>query len=207
MGKKLNNKGLTAVEILVCFSIVSIVVVSMFKVVNNQRDKQTIASYKNSVTTYKNSVMKTIEDGIIKGEGIESATFLESEENPMQKLVVDIILKKQSQTPSPYMGSNINMNYKIKIEVYKKKDYSDTDETSSDYIVYKYYDWNTFDDILHDTASETEKFPIPKVPNLRFNLIKYSREDEEYFKLYVGLTQPDLGNRYSVIDIVEPINR
>ena len=72
MVKKLNNKGLTAVEILVCFSIVSIVVVSMFKVVNNQRDKQTIASYKNSVTTYKNSVMKTIEDGIIKGEGIQT---------------------------------------------------------------------------------------------------------------------------------------
>lgn len=190
MVKKLNNKGLTAVEILVCFSIVSIVVVSMFKVVNNQRDKQTIASYKNSVTTYKNSVMKNIEDGIIKGEGIKGVVFSEENSSSSEVLKVTLYLNKEE----------FESNHYIVIEIFK--DNNDSDENNSfynDYITYAYY--------KPGVSEPLEKFPIPKVPNLRLNLIKYSRADEEYFKLYVGLTQPDLGNRYSVIDIVEPINK
>lgn len=197
MVKKLNNKGLTAVEILVCFSIVSIVVVSMFKVVNNQRDKQTIASYKNSVTTYKNSVMKTIEDGIIKGEGIKGVVFSEENSSSSEVLKVTLYLNKNP-------GTGSSMPPYIIIEIFK--DNNDSDENNSfynDYITYSYNNPGGFG----DEAEPLEKFPIPKVPNLRLNLIKYSRADEEYFKLYVGLTQPDLGNRYSVIDIVEPINK
>ena len=38
--KKLNNKGLTAIEILVCFSIISVLVISMLNIVNNYKTKQ-----------------------------------------------------------------------------------------------------------------------------------------------------------------------
>ena len=51
MIKKLNNSGLTVVEILVCFSIVVVIVMSMFKVVNNQKAKQEIERLK---TKFKN---------------------------------------------------------------------------------------------------------------------------------------------------------
>ena len=52
--KKLNNKGMTLIEIIVCFVIVVVIVLSMLKVVNNYKDKQDIESYKSAIfTSYK----------------------------------------------------------------------------------------------------------------------------------------------------------
>ena len=45
--KKLNNHGLTAVEVLICFSITAVIVISLFKIINNFNEKQTVESRKN----------------------------------------------------------------------------------------------------------------------------------------------------------------
>ena len=68
--KKLNNKGMTLIEIIVCFVIVVVIVLSMLKVVNNYKDKQDIESYKSAIFTYKNTLTKTVWDDIIKHQGI-----------------------------------------------------------------------------------------------------------------------------------------
>ena len=67
---KLNNNGMTLIEVIVCFFLVVIIVLSMLKVVNNYKDKQDIESYKNSIFTYKNTLTKTIWNDIIKHQGI-----------------------------------------------------------------------------------------------------------------------------------------
>ena len=65
--KKLNNKGLTLVEILVSFSIAAIVVISMFNVVMNYQQEASMESVKSEIVSYKNTITKTIQTDIIKG--------------------------------------------------------------------------------------------------------------------------------------------
>ena len=75
---KLNNKGLTAIEILLCFVLVSIIVISMMSVVTNYKDKEEIESTKNNIITYKNTITKVIYDDIIKNKGVTKATITET---------------------------------------------------------------------------------------------------------------------------------
>ena len=51
-----------------------------------------------------------------------------------------------------------------------------------------------------------DKFEIPDVYTLRFNNIQI-KNDNDYLKIYVGFRHNDLGNKYSALDIVVPINK
>ncbi len=70
--KKLNNKGLTAIEVLISFTIASIIIISMFKVLNVFEQKEEVVSVKTAVTSYKNQVNKSIMDDIIKCGGLNN---------------------------------------------------------------------------------------------------------------------------------------
>lgn len=65
--KSLNNKGITAVELLACFIIVSAIVVSMFNLILNYRNKEQIEEINNEVINYANNLQKDIQDDLIKG--------------------------------------------------------------------------------------------------------------------------------------------
>lgn len=65
--KRLNNKGMTAVELLVCFIIVSAIVVSMFNLILNYRNREQIEEINNEVINYANVLQKDIQDDLIKG--------------------------------------------------------------------------------------------------------------------------------------------
>ena len=65
--KNLNNKGITAVELLACFIIVSAIVVSMFNLILNYRNKEQIEEINNEVINYANVLQKDIQDDLIKG--------------------------------------------------------------------------------------------------------------------------------------------
>lgn len=65
--KKLNKKGMTSIEMLISFIITVAIVVSMFDVVMNYKNKQQIESIKNNIITYANSLQKTVQDDLIKG--------------------------------------------------------------------------------------------------------------------------------------------
>ena len=63
--KKLNNKGMTIIEILVCFIIVSIISASIYAIVSNYNNKKNVESYKQEIYKYKNLLTKEIYDDII----------------------------------------------------------------------------------------------------------------------------------------------
>lgn len=65
--KSLNNKGMTAVELLVTFTILSVVVVGLLDMVLNYKDKEQQKSIKSSIIDYENKLQKTIQDDFIKG--------------------------------------------------------------------------------------------------------------------------------------------
>ena len=63
--KKLNNKGMTIIEILVCFIIVAIISSSVYATVTNYNDKKNLESNKQEIYKFKNLLTKEIYDDII----------------------------------------------------------------------------------------------------------------------------------------------
>lgn len=64
--KRLNNKGITTIEIIICFILVVGITVSMYSVISSFNEKKITESYKEELTTYKNTLTKTIQDDLIK---------------------------------------------------------------------------------------------------------------------------------------------
>ncbi len=62
---KLNNKGVTTIEILISFVLLAIIVVSLYGSVESYKNKQNIESNKNQIMTYKNLLTKEIQDDLI----------------------------------------------------------------------------------------------------------------------------------------------
>lgn len=116
--KKLNQKGMSTIEILVCFVLVSIITISMYSMVTAYKEKQQIESYKETVTTYKNLLTKDIQDDLIM-VGLSSVTindrlsitfqFLNGEEKTLRLEQglngdVDAIVYGEMSYPLPNLG-------------------------------------------------------------------------------------------------------
>lgn len=193
--KRLNNKGLTVVEILVCFSIVVVIVMSMFKVVNNQKSKQEIESTKNSMLTYKNETTKTIEEDIIDGGGVTGATYEERTNDKGTTYTINYTLNTgKKRRLEIYQSSECDENSDDTKDIESEDDSGVTDCHKRNYIVF-----------YKDTVID-DKFEIPDIYTLRFNDIQITNKND-YLKIYVGFRHNDLGNKYSALDIVIPINK
>lgn len=72
--KKLNNKGITTIEILICFILLAVISTSLYSTVSNYRNKQILESEKEKIYTYKNLLTKEIQDDIIK-KGLAGVTY------------------------------------------------------------------------------------------------------------------------------------
>ena len=62
---KLNNKGVTIVEILVCFLLVSFITTSLYTTVSSFNNKRGIESVRADLLQYRNDIDKLIEDDLI----------------------------------------------------------------------------------------------------------------------------------------------
>ena len=67
----LNKKGITSVELLVCFIIVSIIVVSMYNLILNYRNREQIEEINNDVIAFSNSLQKEIQDDLVLGHLVD----------------------------------------------------------------------------------------------------------------------------------------
>ena len=65
MIKKLNNKGMSIIEILLCFILVTIITGSIYSTVNAFSNKKVEEQAKEKIYTYKNLLTKDIEDDIV----------------------------------------------------------------------------------------------------------------------------------------------
>ncbi len=63
----INKKGMTSIELLVSFIIVSIIVVSIFNSIMSYRNKEKVEEIYNEVDSYSNNIQKTIQDDLIMG--------------------------------------------------------------------------------------------------------------------------------------------
>lgn len=63
---KLNNKGMTIIEVLLCFVLVAIISTSMYNSISNFNDRRNLESMKEKIMNVKNLFTKEVEDDIVK---------------------------------------------------------------------------------------------------------------------------------------------
>lgn len=199
--KNLNNKGMTAVEVLVCFVLVVIITVSMYTTVSAYKNKQQIESFKEKIVTYKNLLTKEINDDLVK-DGLVSAEITEFSEDPAT-----------GNTYSVEMNLRNGEKKCLKVKSIKAYDYLWDSSMESEFPAANDKD-DEFMISYGDCGNET-KYSIPdlgqsKNPNgkiikdLRINNVDMSIENN-VLSVYVGFYHPELGIRYA-IDILCPIN-
>lgn len=197
MDNKLNSKGITIIEIIICFSIVCVIVISMFKVVNNYKVKQEIESDRSEIIKYKNTVTKTIMD-----------TFINNNDN----FRIEIMEEVNEVENDPESGKNINYSvntvnvyssdsyYKYELKI--KKSHEENQNISKDQIGFKICENSNHG--YMDNFNDTDEFKLPKINGLKFNDV-YVKQDDYFLYVRVGLSHPDLGNAYDALNLIIPI--
>ncbi len=185
--KKLNNKAMTTIEILICFVLVAIISVSIYTTISSFNNKQNIESFKEKIYTYKNTLTKLIQDDLIK-KGLISANYT---------------INNGIYT--------VNMNYRdntSKTLIITRKLAMDYNEALTNTSGTKQND-------VFMIEYDGIEYPIPDlgeyknnrgeiIKDLRINNIILSTENN-VLAIYIGFYHPDLSTRYG-INIVCPIN-
>lgn len=192
--KKLNNKGMTIIEILLCFVLVVGITTSLFSSLNSYKDKQQLESNRNAIVTYKNLLTKDIQDDLIK-KGLKSTTITSTSKDD-HSIEYTIKLELKDAT-TKYLIITKNLAA-----------YEDEDITAET-------DQNDFFMIKYGPQDNTINYPLPNlgstknqndkiVYDLKINNIDINT-DNNILSIYIGLYHTDFGKRYA-IDIVCPIN-
>ena len=200
----MNEKGMTAVEVLVCFILVVVITVSMYTTVSTYKNKQQIEAYKEQIYTYKNLLSKDINDDIVK-TGLINAEITEfnttgNEATGLNTYSANLYLRDGSVKT-------------LKIKSIKAYDYLWDSSLESELPAAN--DQDDYFMIWYGDKGHEIMYPIPdlgesKNPNgktikdLRINNVEMKIQDS-VFVIYIGFYHPDLGHRYA-IDIVCPIN-
>lgn len=194
---KLNNKGMTTVEILISFVLVAAISTMLFSTVANYNNKRQVESDKLEINEYKNVLTKVIQDDIIK-VGMQSASTYQkrSDDGVKDIYVADIVLK----------------NGKRKRLVVERA-LVDNEKASADSFGV-YYGETSSTNIKDCSTDKLEKFPLPDLgsttkdgktlQNLKISNVIFSTENYT-LSIFIGLYHNDIGSRYA-INIVAPIN-
>ena len=211
---RLNNKGITIVEILVCFLLVTFITTALYASVSSFSNKRSIESVKADLLQYRNDIDKMIEDDLIY-KGLTNAVVTEPIKDPNKTKYVVKLSFRDGTTKELVIFSQRAGEYGSNIEKEEVTDeasctgYNDdfyigygTTQTTDDYIRYDLPDVGSSEN--EDCPTNPAKTTFEKIYDLRFNSITVSNADNVLF-IYINFYHPELGNDYS-INIVAPIN-
>lgn len=190
---RLNSKGMTTVEVILCFVLVSIMSVSMFSTISSYNEKRILEDHKAKVIDYKNILTKEIQMDFIRN-GIAQVTTNEMTIANDSMITYTLIVKLN--------------NGESRTLVVKKR------TAKSDYHLGGTEGVDDYYSILYGKTDDLVEYPLPNlgsfevegrtIQNLSINDVIIEVENH-ILKIYIGFYHPDLGNRYA-IDIVSPIN-
>lgn len=200
MKKRLNNKGLTMVEILVASVLLVVVVVSLYSSIETYSNKEHIEYNKERIVKYKNLLTKEIQDDLIK-KGLVDAKVS----------IVPLSVNGSAVTPETY---TVNLHFRddstkiLKVELVKAVDYHVTDEGIN----------HNLDDsfvISYGNLDNMVQYPLPelgfgenlykhKVQDLRIDDVNINTNND-ILNIYIGFFHQDFGRKYN-INIICPIN-
>lgn len=217
LGKKLNNKGMTTVEILISFVLVALISTSLYTTISNYNRKMDREAFKLEINKYKNILTKEIQDDIIKG-GLISAQIKEFHSSnatqPDDIYVVDLELKDHSVK---------RLAVRRRLAELYIKDASDTNSSKiDDYFMIYYGKPSVAYASINNSNYKNglEEFPIPdvgygendqtcgsrncRVKDLRLTNVILKNENQ-VLSIFLGFQHIDEGTKYA-INIVSPIN-
>lgn len=216
----LNNKGMTIVEILVCFMIVTFISVSLFNTVETFNNKKSIESAKSALLEYRNNIDKMIEDDLIHKGLINAQVFDHHNDTPNAThpdgnfFYQDVkLFFRDGSTKTLRIYDERAGDYYYNLEgqavAAGEKEAACTGHNDKFYIQYgsnlspsgDYIEY-LLPDVGEYENAECSSHEIIK--DIRFGKIEVSVKDN-VLVIYVGFTHPELGNDYS-INIVAPIN-
>lgn len=232
---KLNNKGMTIVEVLVCFVIVSVVMMSLFSTISSFNEKRIQESYRAKIYTYKNEWTSRIqEDFIRKGlsfakitraafeNGVKYTVYCTLKTGEKRELVV---YQKFTYTKNRLDGTAGNLEVKnedgtiIKeSKIVNDQFYLEYGEPGSlyheDLPELGTVNWYCLpEDLRNCKVVEPNANNITGISHdLQINNIHIEITNEgdqtssaHVLSIYIGFTHPNFGTRYA-IDIVAPID-
>ncbi len=205
---KLNNKGMTAIEILVTFVIIVVIVASMYDGIMALRTRETIASYKLSLVTYKNLLTKEIQDDLIK-TGLLSATtetLTEGGKSVGYRILLNL---KDGSRKVIEIKQVFGCTAVDELEVADLCTNLGIPKTQGDDFSISYGPEGNLTeyplpDLGHEELSNYGSSGSHMVYSLKIDKVEVSTANN-VFSLKIILSHPDLGTRHS-IDIVSPIN-
>lgn len=213
---KLNNKGLTAVEILVCFVLMVILVVSMYSTVTTYKRKQNVESAKEKIMSYKNLLTKEIQDDLIKKGLVDAKILNKTEYDP------DAVTQSFDKYFKVELTFRDGSKKILEVDANYARDYGTCSTADApcqndkdDDLVISYGEYGTEDFIAYQlpdlgygyNGNEFSTTCGPegcKIYDFRINNVIINT-DNNLFSFYVGFYHPDFGTRYG-IDIICPIN-
>lgn len=231
----LNNKGITTVEVLICFVLVAIIASSLYSTVSMFNEKRIEESNKSKILLYSNMLTRKIQNDFIKyglnyvevDEQVESETREDGITGSARKIyTVKCTLNNEEKRilkiTQQFTLSNIHLDGSKNLDDYFMIEYGPEGELVKYPIpelgeIKGVYDNNlkTF-----DTCSKAQqKNPSLSDSNCRVLkdleinnvIVKISNEQTMYetgshvLNIYIGFYHPELGNRYA-INIISPID-
>ncbi len=194
--KKLNNKGMTIVEILVCFVLVALITVSVYSAISSFNNKRNIESYKEKIYTYKNTLTKLIQDDLVKN-GLISAKY--DPPSDLSNEIYTVTLGFRDGTSKKLIVTRqLARDYDESVAA--KEDCGDSCTKVNDSFMINY---DGIDYSIPDLG-EYENEVGEVVKDLRINNIDIDASGN-VLSIYIGFYHPDLSTRYA-ISIVCPIN-
>lgn len=150
----LNNKGVTTIEVLICFVLVTIISTSLFSTVSMFNDKRIEENNKSKIIIYSNTLTRIIQKDFIT-YGIKSATINETNENGLKTITVTCNLKSGEQRilriKQKFTRSSIHPECSNEIYI---------DDTT------RYCEQDNYDDefmIEYGSPDKIIKYPIPEL--------------------------------------------
>lgn len=193
--KKLNNRGITTIEVLICFVLVVIITVSMFSTVSSYNSKRNEERNKEEINTYKETLTKEIQDDFIKIGLINVDYNKETSDDKTTTHTVDCILKDGTERRLEIIQRFTKSTY-----------HPGGTEEEDDYYMIKY---GTPDDMIEypipDLGSFKNKDTNKTVKDLSINNVLIKITDDSILSIYIGFYHPELTTKYA-ISIVCPIN-
>ena len=205
MIRKLNNKGMSAIEILVTFVLVAIIVVSMYDGIVGLKEKETISSHKLSLATYKNLLTKDIQDDLIK-IGLAGADIqpLNVDEGYYVTLTLRDGSKRILEVKQVFGCEALDYDEALQVCGQRGIDLNQSDEFSISYGPEGNLTEYPIPDLGHEEIANFSGAGTHTIYTLRINEVNITTSNQ-VFSLRITFTHPDLGTNYS-IDIASPIN-
>ena len=203
--KKLNNKGITTIEVIICFLLVVIIATSMYTTVSAFNEKRIIEQYKEEIYSYKNILTKQIQDDFIK-VGITSAKINTEKADAKTTYTLNATLKdgtkrnliiiQQLGYSIYHLGGTKSKNDEFMIKYGK-------DEEEVEYPIPDLGEFHVDQDGNRTSCSGGAN--CFTIKDLSINNVFFNIERNQILTIYIGFYHPELSTRYA-ISIVTPLN-